>query len=510
MNCSRCMALLLVAAGCLASVAAAAADDPSQTAFKAGLAERDISPEIGMEAPGGYGKSYHRVFHDPCKVRAVVFDDGAHRVALVGIDALFIHRQTTESVRRKIEAQTGIPGQAVMLSASHSHSSGPMSGVMPGEYDHASDLVKKLAYEHSTCADPAYLEKVEQALVEAVVEANEKRAAVQAGIGRGVEDQVAFNRRFRMRSGLTTTHPRQGNPDILEPAGPVDPEVGVIGVWDAENKLLGCVVNFACHATTSPGGISANYVHYLEQAIRGFFGPETVVVFLNGASGDVTQVDNLSPYVFPTPEKWAMRVGGRVGAEAVKVLLSMHPGELTPVAATNTVLTIPRRMPDPQRLERCLALVQKDPKTVDATEWTFAKEIVLLDADLKKSPERQVEVQAVQVGPAVFVTTPAEYFCEFGLQIKKRSKFPFTFPVSLANGCVGYVPTEEAFGPRGGGYETRLTSYSNLEPTAGTQMMNAGVQLTEQLTPGSAPMPPKAPPFQGLPWNYGDTPPELK
>lgn len=484
-------------------------DAESASLFRAGFAERDITPEIGMEAPGGYGKSYHRTLHDPCKVRAAVFDDGKNRVALVGIDALFIHRQTTESVRRKIEEQTGIPGRAIMLAASHSHSSGPMSGVMPGAFDHASELVQKLAYENSTTADPKYLAMVEQALVEAVTEAIKKRAPVKAGIGRGIEDKVAFNRRFRMRTGLTVTHPRQGNPDILEPAGPTDPEVGVIGVWDRDDKLVGCVVNFACHATTNPGGISANYVYYLEKAIRGFFGDDVIVVFLNGASGDVTQVDNLSPYVNPGADQWAQRVGGRIGAEAVKVLLSMHPGELTPVAATNTVLSIPRRAPSPQRVERSLAIVAKDPKSVDATEWTFAKEIVLLDAILQKEPNAEAEVQAIQVGPAVFVTTPAEYFCEFGLKIKQGSTFPFTFPVSLANGCVGYVPTEEAFGPRGGGYETRLTSYSNLEPTAGTQMMNAGLKLIEQLTPGAVPKPPKVPAFQGLPWTYGNAPPEL-
>ncbi len=115
--------------------------------FKAGFAERDITPEIGCEAPGGYGKSYHRSLHDPCKVRVAVFDDGKNRIALVGLDALFIHRQTVQNVRKAIAAKTGIPEGSILLGASHSHSSGPMSGVMPGEYDHAPELVRRLAYQ---------------------------------------------------------------------------------------------------------------------------------------------------------------------------------------------------------------------------------------------------------------------------------------------------------------------------------------------------------------------------
>ncbi|MCP5112946.1 MAG: hypothetical protein GY953_19135, partial [bacterium] len=184
-------------------------------------------------------------------------------------------------------------------------------------------------------------------------------------------------------------------------------------------------------------------------------------------------------------------VGGRIGAEAAKVLLSVHPGSFAPVGATSKVLNIQRRIPSPERVKRCLELVQKDPAEVGATEWTFAKEIVLLDALLAKESAAEVEVQAVQVGPSVFVTNPAEMFCQFGLDLKAASPFPITCPVELANGSVGYVPTEEAMSETGGGYETRLTSYSNLEVTAGRQMTDVGIELAKTMKPGRVPEPPK-------------------
>ncbi|HEY1381683.1 MAG TPA: hypothetical protein VGF55_33100 [Gemmataceae bacterium] len=494
-----------------ASIGFAAAAPAQGPVFKAGFAERDITPMVGCEVPGGYGKAYSRGVHDPCKVRAAVFDDGTNRAALVGVDALGIHRRTVLAARKAISEKTGIPGDAVLIGASHSHSSGPLVWVMPGEYDNDSELVRNLAYRHSTCADPAYLRRVEQAIVDTVSEANERRVEAKAGVGKGIEDKVVFSRRFRMRDGRTVTHPGQGNPDIVEPAGPTDPEVGVVGAWDASGKLLGCVVNFACHATTSPGGISANYIYYLEKTVQGYYGKDAVVVFLAGASGDITQVDNRSPTKNPAGDRWAQLVGGRVGAEAVKVLLSSEPGPLTPVAAKSKVWPIRRRVPDPERVRQALAIVQHDPPAKgDRTEWTFAKETVLLDAKLKREPAAEVEVQAVQVGPAVFLTTPAEYFCAFGLEQKAKSGFPFTFPVSLANGCVGYVPTEEAFGPSGGGYETRLTSYSNLEVTAGRQMCDAGLALAKQLRAGVVPTPPKALPFAGQAWTYGNVGPQIR
>ncbi len=477
--------------------------------LKAGFAERDITPEVGMEQPGGYGKAYHRSFHDACKVRASLFDDGKTRVALVGIDALMVPRRLAHEAREAIRRQCGVAPEAVLIGASHSHSSGPTGMVQPGEYDGASPLARQLAYEKSSCADAGYLERVRAAVVDAVCDADSRRVDARLGFGSGLESQVAFNRRLRMKSGLTYSHPHQGNPDVLGYAGPIDPQVGVIGAWDGQGRLLGCIVNYACHATTNPGGISANWIYYLEKTIRGAMDSGAPVVFLQGACGDVTQVDNLSRFLERSGEQSARFVGGRVGAEAVKVLLSAMSDDDVALSARSTVLRIKRRQPSEEHIRRSFELVRKDVKEAGATEWTFAKEIVLLEALLAREPVADVEVQAVQVGPAVFVTNPAELFCQFGLDLKAGSPFPLTFPVELANGCVGYVPTEEAFGEHGGGYETRLTSYSNLEITAGRQMVEAGLELARGMTPGKIPQRPKAAAFRE-PWSYGNVPPEVR
>jgi neutral ceramidase len=397
----------------------------------------------------------------------------------------------------------------VMIGASHSHSSGPTGMVLPGQYDHASPLVRTLAYEKSSCADARYLALVERQIAEAVCVANDARVEARCGAGAGIEDKAAFNRRFHMKNGLTWTHPGQNNPDIVEPAGPIDPNVGVIGAWGKEGKLLGCVVNYACHGTTGPTGTSANWIFHLENTIRGAMGKDAVVVFLQGASGDVTQVDNRNPYVQPGQDRWGEIVGCRVGAEAVKVLVGLHRGTLAPLDAKTEVLHLKRRVPKPERVKKCLELVEQSPQKVDATEWTFAKEIVLLDALLAEAPTRDAEVQAIQLGPVVVLSNPAEYFCQLGLDIRAGSPFPITLPVELANDCVGYVPTEEALGPRGGGYETRLTSYSNLEPTAGRRIVEACLRLARQMKPVAIAMPPKGPVVK-TPWSYGNVPPEVE
>ena len=87
-----------------------------------------------------------------------------------------------------------------MIGASHSHSSGPTGMILPGEFDHASELVQLLAYERSSCANAEYLERVPTKSSRPC--ARPTRAGPSA-LRRRHEDKVAFNRRFRMKNGLT-------------------------------------------------------------------------------------------------------------------------------------------------------------------------------------------------------------------------------------------------------------------------------------------------------------------
>lgn len=475
---------------------------------KAAFAEGDISPDIGMEQPGNYGKQYHQAFHDPCKVRIAAFQSGSGNALIISMDALAVYRPWVDEIKRHIQERANIGVDDILITASHSHSSGPTAMVQPGQYDHAPAFIQALAYEKSSCADPVYLEEVKAVTLATALRALEKLTEVRIGIGSGIEEKVAFNRRFLMKNGRTYTHPRQLNPDILRVAGPIDPEVGVIGTWDSEGKLLGCLVNYACHTTTNPGGISANWVYYMEQTIRGAFGPDCIVVFLQGASGDVTQVNNRNPAINPSGEDWARLVGASVGAEAVKTLLQMPKSDRMKIRSHSTIVPCKRRMPTEAKVKESMKMVKKSPEQVGRTAWIFAKETVLLDSWGKQNPIHAVPLQVIQIGPAVLTANPAEFFCESGLEIKSKSSFPFTFPVTMANDCVGYVPTAKAFEPDGGGYETRLTSYSNLEVAAGTKIVASSLELIRQLDPDPLPQHPKAPPFTGEPWNYGNVPPE--
>ena len=67
-----------------------------------------------------------------------------------------------------IQRKCGIEPHSILISASHTHSGGPIGYYLPGEFDDESPLVRSLVHDRTVCADPEYLAKVKRAIVEAV------------------------------------------------------------------------------------------------------------------------------------------------------------------------------------------------------------------------------------------------------------------------------------------------------------------------------------------------------
>ena len=423
--------------------------------IQAGFGQKAITPEIGAEMPGGINKNLAKHVHDELLANAMVLDDGESQLVLAGIDALSVKGSVVRKAREGIEAATGIPAGNVLIAASHTHNGGPLADVFMSE------------------SDPAYCDFVAEQIVGAAVEGYERREAVSLIIGAGEEGSVAFNRRFRMKDGSERTHPGKCNPDIAHVAEPTDPMVGVIGAVNESCEFLGCWVNYTCHATlgVGGGGFSADYIYYLRQTVQRAMGTgDAIVVFGNGALGDVTQVDNLRDRGQESGEHWGWHVGTTVGAEVVKVLARMEYTDEVALSAASETIDLPLRDLDNEALNQTQAW---------GSQPVWERELELLREIKKVEPQVPAEVQMMQIGAAGLVSVPAEYFCRFGLDIKASSPFDRTFVVALANGCVGYVPTPQAF--IGGGYEPRTARSSKLCPDAGDRIAAVAIRLLNRV-----------------------------
>ena len=175
--------------------------------MKAGFAARCITPLLGKEVPGLFEKRYAEGVHDDLYVRAAVVDDGKNCVALVQCDTVKISAEMTARARKAAESLCGIPGNNCFLSATHTHSGGPVFASFISD------------------ADTEYQDFIADQAGHAIVEAYRARRPVLAGTGASPAEGIAFNRRFVMKDGSQVTHPGKMNPDIVEPAGPANPTV---------------------------------------------------------------------------------------------------------------------------------------------------------------------------------------------------------------------------------------------------------------------------------------------
>jgi hypothetical protein len=303
--------------------------------------------------------------------------------------------------------------------------------------------------------------------VHAVTRAWETRATAQIGDGMGRVAGIHFNRRFVMRNGREATHPGKLNPDIVRPAGPVDEMIGLLAARDSSEKLLGLVVNFGCHCTVTEDGseYSADYVHYLREHLKRLLAP-LPVVFLLGACGDVTQIDNQSA----GREKghaWADTMGATLAAEAARVVMRMQWRDAAKITATTEDFTVTIRGKD--------AAPSATVGLGSGAEWEeiYARERNFVAEMRRANPTVECHVTALRIGGLAIVANGGELFCQPSLDIKAASPVQRTWVVTLANEYLGYIPTAAAH--RAGGYEVRTARSSFLDIDAAEKIVAASL-----------------------------------
>ncbi len=421
--------------------------------LRAGFSSRCITPSPGKEIPGLFERRFAQGVHDDLYARAAVIEEDARTVAVVQVDTIVLPEEVVAEARKEVQRLCGIPTKHCFLAATHTHSGGPICDLLTAE------------------GEPEYQRFVAQQIAAAVFEARRRMEPVFWGVDRELARGVAFNRRFVMQDGSHKTHPGKMNAGILSPAGPEDPTVLALTFYEPEHcRPVGCLVNFACHATHMNGVLfSADYIKWVIDTLQSALGPSFGVVFLNGACGDVTQVDNRSERPMEMGAYWAERTGRVVAGAALQAIVRANPCREATLGIRTSNLRAAIRRSTPEMIRQAQACLSKSPVVGSNVDAVFARELLTVERMRRKTPTRVLELSAFRVGDAVFWGVPGELFQSFALAVRDQSPFAYTGCVELANGYNGYICTPEAFA--GGGYEVRTARSSILEPDTGANVV---------------------------------------
>jgi len=461
----------------LSFVGAAAAAEVSQ--LRAGAAASNISPPLGLSINGSFTDHKATNIHDELHARCLVLDNGISRIGIVVVDSCMVPREIFDEAKQIIQKETGIPAHLLLMSATHTHSAPAATPVFQSD------------------PDPSYQQFLTRRIADGIrrAVANLAPARITWGIS-SVSGQV-FNRRWKMKPGtllrdpfggtndLVKMNPNVGDPNLLEPAGPTDPQVCFISVQHTNGRPLAVLANYSLHYCGGMGGgiVSADYYGAFADRLQQLLeadrqDPPFVGIMSNGTSGNINNIDFRGEQEQQPPFGQLRIVANDVAMEVVRATRSLQYRDWIPLHAKRTEIRLGVRVPASNEVRRAYEiLAQAKGSQLRTPEEVYARETILIK---DYPPHVQSILQAVRIGDVGIVAIPCEVFVEIGLEIKSKSPFKPTFTISLANGYNGYLPTVEHH--RQGGYETWRARSSYLEVEAAPKIETAVFQLLDQLT----------------------------
>ncbi len=410
--------------------------------FSVGAAKVEITPPL--DVPYLSFAPRHQAFaavHDPLKARALVVSDGRKRAVVISAEAIgFINsvlgegRNFTAEVRAEVERRTGIPGNAVMLTAAHVHSSPDSIDIRP---------------LRGSPAAIAWLEGLIDKLGQAAERAQAN--AFDATLKIGQAEFRGFSRNRRGEDCLD---------DLVTALLFESP--------DKSGRIV--IVNYACHPVIvqAQNSISADYVGVMASKLEKDLGGLETCLFLQGACGDI------NPWIDDTRDFADVdRMGTALADKVTEILAGArgenHAAEPVLLAFASQLLELPSRpLPTPEEAASSAS--------GDNRMWLGDE---LAERILDGQKPYPGELQIMRLGNALLAGIPGEPFCRMGKAIRQLAA-PFTgIPVGYANGYIGYIVPPESWAR--GGYEVDPGPWSKVAPESHALIIEALRRLFQKV-----------------------------
>ena len=386
--------------------------------LRAGFATTSITPQrpttlSGFAARAGLAEGTL----DPLEARALVFDSGTRRVALVALDLIGV----PDGFERRVAAALGTDAPALAISATHTHAGPPA-----------------LARARLGAPPPGHVE----ALVAAVAGTVRRAGAAAAPVGvvhrRVAAPGIAHNRR--------------------DPAGPVDHEADVIALLRPDGAPTALWVTFACHPVVlGPDNLrySADFPGATRRALEARLG--CPVLYATGCAGEInlghSPLDSIRRVGMDkrTPEE-AERIGRRLAGAIADSLERDPPRAGAEHALGLAEARLPARFAPPHAGARAAIEAAARRALADAATSAGERMMAQIDLDWLADPPRAegwpaLRVSALRLGPVRACFLPGEIFVETALEMRRA--LPDLIVVGYAHANPGYIPPATARG----GYE---------------------------------------------------------
>ncbi len=426
-------------------------------AFKAGAALVNITPPVGIPQRGdARRKDVAQGIHDDLYAQALVLDNGQTTAALVTTDLIGMDRPNTQEIRKFIERRTGIPGDHVLICGSHTHCGPTLSPTLYFED------------ERMRRVDEAWVDVMRRQIAGAVFMARNALKEAKVGVGTGsIERGIAGSKVVTLREDRSVLWRKDlglAEDDIIG-QGPFDPEVGVLRVVEPDGTPIALLVNYACHAEVAgtPLLFSADYPGAMRRVIRKIKGDELVVMFAQGAAGNMYANRYLRGDWPANGFEEMERIGTMLAGEVLKVMEQIEVDE-----APGAVFV---------RSSTVMAPLNERIRTGDLSDAALIHFNQVKAEDIR-GDHVETEIQTIRINDTVLIGLPGEPFVEIGLKLKetipsKHKETKHVFVIGYANDCeVGCFPSTEAYAqPR------EVTGYAT---TVGTVFAKGAAEVIEK------------------------------